>query len=1226
MAHVIGYVKTVNNGTFFVKDAKGNIHQLKAGTEIHDGELVYGASDNAKDAQIIVDVTLQGAGDLVIAGNGALHFDSSVLEGIFNHHDAVVYINSVQDAIAAAEPKKTMVATNAEGDVTDAGETAAGDAVTDTERAADLFAARTGAVGDVTTGLLNPIGGMSGPIITDASPVILEGIPTVQVGNAETAVGDITVNEGDDAIFGILVTNVAAGGNLTLTLADGTALSPEDYPNSTFQYSTDGGVTWTDYTGAAIPMPTGDSMLQVKVGTFDDVLDETDETFVLGATLNSNGVNYSDIGTATILDDNDTAYTLKLFAVVDGEYVEANSMNEEGSVSYVVLAVDGNGDPLTTQPGGTVTVNVTDGTATSADDYNSIASRTETIGTEFTISAKDDVLAEDNEQFTLSLQDGSWSNDATYENVAYQGTVTTTITDDNDTAFTFKLFASDAQGNIITDPSVIYEDGETSTYYVVKAVDSVGDPLTTQPTGTVGVTFTNNGTTTNADYTHSATVTVGSAFSSTAVDDVLADDGETFTVSLNSDSWSGDASVYENVGYDAATVTTTITDDDVWSPAGTSVDETGGLDTVTITGGLSANLAMGQAGYVLSATDATWVQATNSLTANDGSWKITVDQANGSYTFTQLKAMKHLDTLDPNDQIDLTISVSAVDSGGVTLATQPITVSVYDDASSVNPNNAVISNEKGNTISGVSLDLDGGTDTAVSISLTPATLNGFAVDTNNAYLTSTVGGVTYKLVYVQGTDGIVTAYQATPGTAVSNGQEVFTLTPDLASGTYSVSIDGVFLDGASQEISVNYNTGGYSGGNELVLAFPIPDDTPDNVYDNLFVVATANSGYKVNYNASEVGGLGVADKTTINSSEILTLNFTDTNVLTADKKAEALPNAKDIAIANPLNMSTADFVLTKLDTGETASWNAYSGGLLVASDTVSGTSGKTAATTVISEVDLSSIVLGSGTGGTWSVNHTTGVISFVSDGGSDTSGAVAVTYTINGIPVTVDGSDPVLSMTDSGTVDMSAFNSVEFTAVGASDYSVLSMHATVSSETIGTDHSINIDVAVTDGDGDVALDSMVVTFDGNGTIEGTTGDDSILFSAGRDIDGDSGTDTLILATDADINFSLLDDGALKNIEVIDLSQNGDHSLTNLSIGNIIDMTTADPVTGHHTLTITGDSIADSVNLPSISGTTYNVSPADTTTEVGFEIYTFTDSAGIDPTVVLKIETPIDTVI
>lgn len=182
MAQVIGNVKSFETGTFFAKGSDGQVRQLKAGDSIYEGEDVYGAAANGANAKIVIDVLLAGAGDLVLGGNGALTFDTSVLEGMFSHNDAVVYVNSVKEPLATVAPSDA----GADTDIIDAGETAAGDAVTDTERAGDIFAARTGAVGDVSTGLLDSIGGAEGMRATDGTrPVILE---TTVVGDTDISV------------------------------------------------------------------------------------------------------------------------------------------------------------------------------------------------------------------------------------------------------------------------------------------------------------------------------------------------------------------------------------------------------------------------------------------------------------------------------------------------------------------------------------------------------------------------------------------------------------------------------------------------------------------------------------------------------------------------------------------------------------------------------------------------------------------------------------------------------------------------------------------------------------------------------------------------------------------------------------------------------------------------------------------------------------------------------
>ncbi|WP_176716484.1 hypothetical protein, partial [Aeromonas sp. EERV15] len=82
--------------------------------------------------------------------------------------------------------------------------------------------------------------------------------------------------------------------------------------------------------------------------------------------------------------------------------------------------------------------------------------------------------------------------------------------------------------------STVSEEGETSAYYVVRAVDANGTVLATQPGGNVSVSFGNLGTTSSADYSASkTTVAVGEVFSAKAVNDALADNGEQFKVSLN---------------------------------------------------------------------------------------------------------------------------------------------------------------------------------------------------------------------------------------------------------------------------------------------------------------------------------------------------------------------------------------------------------------------------------------------------------------------------------------------------------------------------------------------------------------------------------------------------------------------------------------------------------------------------------------------------------------------
>ncbi|MDP2851181.1 MAG: hypothetical protein Q8O20_08910, partial [Sulfuricurvum sp.] len=194
MARVIGYVKSLEQGTFFVKDAKGSVRQLKVGEAIHEGELVYGAPTNPKNAQIIIDVTLSGMGDLVIAGNGVLNFDTSLLKGIFAHEDAVVYLDSIKDALAFNALNADIDATTTEaGD-----ETAAGEAITDQERpGSDVFFDRTGLVGDVAT-LLNTIGANAPQATSDTAvfrPVVIEDVVDSPIVDTTLVSATITLEQ-----------------------------------------------------------------------------------------------------------------------------------------------------------------------------------------------------------------------------------------------------------------------------------------------------------------------------------------------------------------------------------------------------------------------------------------------------------------------------------------------------------------------------------------------------------------------------------------------------------------------------------------------------------------------------------------------------------------------------------------------------------------------------------------------------------------------------------------------------------------------------------------------------------------------------------------------------------------------------------------------------------------------------------------------------------------------
>ncbi|WP_353411445.1 hypothetical protein, partial [Pseudoteredinibacter isoporae] len=146
---------------------------------------------------------------------------------------------------------------------------------------------------------------------------------------------------------------------------------------------------------------------------------------------------------------------------------------------------------------------------------------------------------------------------------------------------TLRVIATDSAGNALADTSANATNEGESAYYKVIAVDSTGTEIASPAAGTVDVVFT-NGTAGNADYANATqNVTIGQVFQTTATDDLISDDEETFTVNLGANGTIAGAitTAYEAVENSTDTVTTTIHDET--TPGGTPNTPTPGTeDTV----------------------------------------------------------------------------------------------------------------------------------------------------------------------------------------------------------------------------------------------------------------------------------------------------------------------------------------------------------------------------------------------------------------------------------------------------------------------------------------------------------------------------------------------------------------------------------------------------------------------------------------------------------------------
>jgi len=168
----------------------------------------------------------------------------------------------------------------------------------------------------------------------------------------------------------------------------------------------------------------------------------------------------------------------------------------------------------------------------------------------------------------------------------------------------------------------------------------------------------------------------------------------------------------------------------------------------------------------------------------------------------------------------------------------------------------------------------------------------------------------------------------------------------------------------------------------------------------------------------------------------------------------------------------------------------------------------------------------------------------------------------------------------------------------------------------GQDFKEVIKAVYQDSDGDTATAS--ISFLVNQT-DGLHNDETIIYNSTLS-DGATGIDTLIFSSQTVIDFTALTsvNNPIKNMEIIDLGSNGNHTLTNLSLQDVIDMT--DSTT--HDLYILGDS-GDTVDF--LNGDNWSKNAVAVTETVNgsshtFDVYTNSVAATSgDPTVTVKVE-------
>ncbi|MDP3587733.1 MAG: Ig-like domain-containing protein, partial [Sulfuricurvum sp.] len=276
MARIIGYVKAVENGTFFVKDIHGNIRQLKAGDVISEGELVYGDQTNVKTAKIIIDMANAGSADITLAGNSALNFDTSLLKSIFLSDDAVIHTDSLKSALNIVDP---ALIDNKNND----NETAAGNEVVMSENSTSVvFSDRTGTVKDVTTLLDLTAINLDQPkeTIETFRPVVIDTSATAGTLTISTIAGDDIINATEAGQTNTAISGMATGGDIKI--GDTVTLTVNGH-NYTTTVQTGGTYSVNVLTADLV----ADNNIDVKVTSYDTAGNSIDTMAVRSVTVDT---------------------------------------------------------------------------------------------------------------------------------------------------------------------------------------------------------------------------------------------------------------------------------------------------------------------------------------------------------------------------------------------------------------------------------------------------------------------------------------------------------------------------------------------------------------------------------------------------------------------------------------------------------------------------------------------------------------------------------------------------------------------------------------------------------------------------------------------------------------------------------------------------------------------------------------------------------------------------
>ena len=518
--------------------------------------------------------------------------------------------------------------------------------------------------GSLTIGAGQTSGTITIPTLTDP---VLDGGETVVVTltGASTAKGAVTADTATAA-----ETTIQDTGTVTVSVTAGDAVT--EGSSATFTVSLSGAVSvpvtvnWATSDGTAtagedyntasgtVSFPANSTVAQsITVTTLGDPVAEDEETFTATLTAPQSGLPSGvSLGTATatgrIADDD--ALTVSVVA-------DAETVSEGGDAAFTVTVAGG----TSTAP---VEVSYTvGGTATAGDDYTAPSGSLtigagQTSGT-ITIPTLTDSVLDGGETVIVTLTAASTAKGAATSDT---GAAETTIADAG--TVTVSVAAGDAATEGSSATFTVLLSGAVSVPVTVNWATSdgtaaSGDDYTAVTAGTV--TFP-------ADSTDAQTLTV------TTLGDALAEDEETFTVTLTAPQ----SGLPSGVSLGAATATGRIADDNaltvtITRDAETVAEGSDATFTVALSGGTGAEPV--EVSYEVGGT----ATAGDDYTAPSGSLTIGAGQTSGTITIPTLTDP----VLDGGETVVVTLTGASTAKGAVTADTATAAETTIQDTGTV---------------------------------------------------------------------------------------------------------------------------------------------------------------------------------------------------------------------------------------------------------------------------------------------------------------------------------------------------------------------------------------------------------------------------------------------------------------------------------------------------------------------------------------------------------------